>query len=351
MMIAHIKYQFGQRNDMPESMDDSVAHFKYSLSFFPDLLKGQTLQDVQALTLIAVHSRNFQKPEAAWFIIQMALSLAIEIGMNRSASSMSDADRKQLSPHHIEMRKRVYWTLHGLGVGLSGRLGRPMPLRIDDIDIEFPEPMPDILPEEANVPGFRRCSFTIGISACKLLALFGQIYSSIYAVRGHPQSYEANVTRLEDELRAWRASIPAEIADPATAVEEMKIFALYLKVWDLEFQFVLRHPVVYRLHNPQYDALNLQSSLDISSKYLALVNQLCDLKCLDCPWINVTVFLAVIFTTLFVQDQRQHDITPAELKNLRDDMDVWTKIMGQAGKMLGTSIVSFLAISQLTHPQ
>src|SRR6195952_1236151 len=338
MMLAHIKYQFGQRNVMASSIEDSVEHYKLCLVYFPDLLKGQTIPDIQALSLIAIHSRNFQKPEAAWFITQITLSLAVEIGMHRSATSLSDAERKQLSSHDIEMRKRTFWTIHGLGVGLSGRLGRPMPLRVEDIDVEFPEPLPDYLPEEIQMTGIRKCSFSVGIAVHKLLALVGQIYSSIYTVRGHPESYEANVIRLEDELRVWRAGIPPELSDPNLAVEETKIFALYLQVWDLECQFILRHPVIYRLHNQQYDIQNLKSSLDISSRYLALVSQLCDQKCLDCPWINVTVFLAVIFTTLFVQDMRKQEITTMELQTLRSDMLEWTKILGEAGRMLGSLI-------------
>jgi hypothetical protein len=342
MVLAHMKYQIGQRNNNLAEESDSEIQFKYALTFLPDLLKGQTVLDVQALALTAIHARNFQKPEAAWFITQLALSLAVEIGMHRSALVLPEVERQKFTPLEIEMRKRTFWTLYGLGVGLSGRIGRPMPLRMEDIDIEFPEALPDNLPEESHhLTEFRKCSFHVGICVSKLLALFGQLYSCIYAVRVVSRSYSADVHRLEEELDAWRAGIPRELSDPSTAADEFRIFALYIQLWELEFKFLLRHPVIHRLHSSPENPPDLEQCLTICTRYLSIVNQLCDAKCLDCPWINVTVFLAVIFTTLFVQDLRENEITHLELKKLQSDMSMWDKVMGEAGKMLGTEHSKF----------
>lgn len=84
------------------------------------------------------------------------------------------------------MRKRVFWTLHGLYAGLSGKLGRPISLRSQDIGVEFPEPIYDNLPSETQMTKFRGCSFRVGIHACKIMALFPEMYSTMYCIEKSP---------------------------------------------------------------------------------------------------------------------------------------------------------------------
>ena len=75
------------------------------------------------------------------------LGLAIELGLHRSASAWQ-GDAAESDPHIIEMRKRIFWSLLVIHVSLSGKLGRPMPLRMEDFDIEIREIVADNLPGE-----------------------------------------------------------------------------------------------------------------------------------------------------------------------------------------------------------
>jgi hypothetical protein len=70
------------------------------------------------------------------------------------------------------MRKRTFWGLLTVQTKVSGKLGRPMPLRLDDFDVELPEPIDDELLSEKGLdtskPGkcllawqhLRLCHFT-----------------------------------------------------------------------------------------------------------------------------------------------------------------------------------------------
>ncbi|KAF2404654.1 hypothetical protein EJ06DRAFT_214362 [Trichodelitschia bisporula] len=337
MMFCQIKYQTGQRNRRTAAMDEAMAHFKYSLKFWFELCQSQTLQDVQALAMITVQLRNFPAPGAAWYATQNVLSLAVELGLHRSANAWSAIDRREMSEHEIEMRKRVFWILYGLSVGINVRLGRPAPMRADDIDIEFPRPVNDNLPEEEDrLSEFGKCTFHVGISVCRILALFGEMYTTLYTVRGFsPQQYDAHVARLEADLRTWRSLIHPELVDPDRAKGEAQVFSLFLSFFDLEFQFFLRHPVIFPPANQVQYRANLVTTLGVITKMLGVLSRIRDVKCLDVPWITVIVFLASIFTALFAQDQRKDEITQQEVTQLGDDMEVWIGILGDVAVIHG----------------
>jgi hypothetical protein len=336
MMFALIKYQYGLRNGEQNLLDESMKHFNYSLRFYGDLVKGQTLQDIQAMVMIALHVRGFPKPGAAWYCGKLALSAAVEIGLNRSAAAWAAIDPRKMTVHEIEMRKRVFWALYGLVVGLSGRLGRPMPLRLSDIDIEFPQPIPDNLPDEDDDSEFRKCSFHVGIAIDKLLALSGDLYSTFYSLLGSlPQNYEADVARLEADLRTWRSSVHPDIQDPSRATGEHHIYALYLRLYELEYQFLLRHPLILPPSDPERFKEHLNSSRDLMTQTIGVLSELRDAKSLDVPWYAVTVFLAMVFTTLFAEDHRQDEITEVELEKLKVEMNLWLGIFENIGIALG----------------
>lgn len=329
MVLAHIKFQFGQRNSNRSSVDEAHAHYRYSLGLYYELLMSHKLEDLQAMALICVHLRNFTKPGAAWMMTRKTLDMALELGLHRSAKAWSEESR--VEPEEVETRKRVFWTLHGLHVHLSGKLGRPMPIRLEDIDIEFPEPISDAMPGEPP-----KCSFLVGIQACKITAILSQMYSSIYAVRRDPAMHEATVRRLEELLHQWRSEIPPELSDPAHCEAEEKIYALYVSFWDAEFQLLLHHPAICLSSNMEFVTQNSNICLMAATKMLQVVEQLNKYNSLDPPWINLTVYLAAIFTTLFVQSQRQEPLSLIEMEKLRRDMAIWLDIMGELGRILGS---------------
>jgi hypothetical protein len=338
MMFTLIKYQYGQRNGNPAMVDEAMAHFQYSIQFWPDLVGGQTLQHVQAMTLIALQVRGFPKPGAAWYCCNLALTSALGIGLNRSAAAWSALDPRKMTLHETEMRKRVFWTLYGMTVGLNGRLGRPMPLRLSDIDIEFPAPVHDNLAEEGNVSEFRKCSFHVGIALCKILALSGELYGTFYSAAGsRPEDYDTLVARFEADMRSLRSSIHPELQDASESAGEVHIYALYIDLFAMEFEFLLRHPLITPPNDPERFKEQLICTRELVPKPLAVLSTLKGALCLDVPWYTVTTFLAMIFTTLFAEDQRQEDITDTELNKLKVEMEMWLDILKAIGNMLGWS--------------
>lgn len=343
MVLASLKYQISIRNGQAALMEDSHGHYRYALSFFKDLLLSHTWQDVQALALISYHLRNFPKPGAAWIMISTTFLLAVELGFHRSAKAWADT-AGNMDKLEIEMRKRIFWALHALASNICGKLGRPMPISMDDIDIEFPEPLSDCLPgEEANLTHFRQCSFQVGIQVAKYTVLSSKLYGTLYAVNRSSRSYEDTLKHLEDGIQQWREELPSELKDPARASQDDYIFALYLEYWHQEYRLLLHHPAVCRSRDPEVINSNFDKCLSASQKMLHVCMEMRKLRSLDIPWINAVVHIAAVFTTLFIYFQRKDQLSSVDMTKLRNDMDQWIDLMGECGQLLGKTAAPVFA--------
>jgi hypothetical protein len=346
MMLAMIKYQLSLRNQDPAMMEGSHKHYRYGASMFSRLYIGHELEDLQAMTMICVHLRNFAKPGAAWIMCSTTFQLAVEFGLHRSHSAWADTGSGK-SATEVEMRKRIFWTLHALAVSLSGKLGRPMPIAWADMDVEFPEPIVDSLPEDA---GPARCSFRVGIETVKFSVISSKLYRTIYAVRQSTHHYERTVRQLEKEAQEWKDHLPYDLAEGGRASEESHIHALYLEFWNQQFQLLLHHPAVCRSTDPNFISSNLDKCLAASSRILRNCTELRKHNSLDTPWINSVVYIAAIFTTLFIYYQRRDRLSSDDLTNLTSEMSLWLEVMEGCGVLIGTGDKLKTALHRIIVP-
>lgn len=349
MMLATIKYQIAARNSQQSSlMDESHAHYQYACSFYKDLVLGQhQLADVQALAMICHHLRNFPKPGAAWIMTSLTYLFALELGLHRSVKNWSESAKK-FSELEIEMRKRIFWTMNALQMNLAGKLGRPMPISNEDIDVEFPEAMNDCLPgEDASLSPFHQCSFQVGIQIAKYTVLELDLYKTIYAVRYTPRSYVDSLKRLEAGIQKWKEELPYELRDPSRAKPNDHIFALYLEYWYQEFELLLHHPAVCRSTDPAILSSNLDKCMEAAQKMLTNCTEMMHKKSLDIVWINTVVYIAAVFTMLFISSMRKDLLTPVDMTKLQGDMATWIGVLGECGKLSDTEDKMKKAISTI----
>ena len=261
------------------------------------------------------------------------LGLAIELGLHRSANAWQ-GDAAESDLHIIEMRKRIFWSLLLIHVNLSGKLGRPMPLRMEDFDIEIPEMVADNLPGESDLSKWAKCSFRAAIPGMKMLKILMQVYATVYSIRPNKEPYEASMRSLEKELKVWRSQLPAEFADEKQISGDDRIPAYYLQTSEQNVRLLLHHPSLSRM-SPQVTASNLDDCLDAGAKILDITEKVNALKSLDTTWYTATDYLAAIFTTLFACNERQGQMTSQNLQQLQHDMDRWLEVMGNVGMLLG----------------
>jgi hypothetical protein len=354
MVFAIMFFQYATRNyedaeHQQNLTSQSNMHYHYALGHFYQLACSHTYQDVQALTLICAHLRNFPKPGASWILTSITMNLAIELGMHRSVKRW--APEHTPNPLDIEMRKRTFWSIYIFHVTLSGKLGRPMPLRSEDWDVEFPDPIDDDLLTETGLDTSRpgKCIHMIGLTAWRIGPLYADMYNTIYAVRRTPENYIETVNNLEARLRAWQANHPPEVVRGESGFNEQegRVFALYLHIWALEFRLLLRHPAVSMTVDPVFNAESMKICVESARQMLDVVVQLQKLKSLDTTWYNTSVYVMAITITLFAAWDRRSETTTAELSTLRTEMDTWLEIMGEMGNLLGKSTSSLLQPSKL----
>jgi hypothetical protein len=343
MAIATLKYQISVRNGEATVLEESHRHYLYALSFFNQLMVSHTWQDVQALAMISHHLRNFPKPGAAWMVISVTFLVAIELGFHRSAKAWADTGKMDLL--EVEMRKRVFWTLYAIATNLSGKLGRPMPISVENIDVELPEPLNDCLPgEDVNLTAYQKCSFIMGIQIAKYTVWMSKLYGTLYTVNPSSHNYEDTLKQLEVGIREWKNEQPVELRDPTRASQDDYIFALYLEYWHQEYQLLLHHPAVCRSKDPELMSSNLDKCLSASQSMLRACTEMRKFRSLDIPWINAVAQIAAIFTTLFIYFQRKEEMSSADMNNLKKDSADWIELMGEWGQLLGNDMSAFCAI-------
>lgn len=335
MVMSLVSFQYQTRNSTQPQRVHTFQHWHYSLSLVPSLILGHTLADMQALALICAQLRAFPRPGACWMFTNTVIGVAIELGLHRSVTAWQGTTAQQ-DPGTIELRKRIFWSLLLMHIPLSGKLGRPMPIRLEDIDIEIPEEAHDYLPEESHFEEWRKCSFRSAKWNFVLLKVQMKVYSTIYSIGSNNSSYDANVRQLEKELKDVVNRFPPELSCGPETKEEDRVCALYLQLQATGCQLLIHHPALCRSLSQQVMSDNLDACLDASNKMLSIAIQLKTLNSLDSTIYWNMDFLASMFTMLFAHHERRDRLSAADLHRLRNAMKGWLDVMGFVGNLLGT---------------
>lgn len=357
MVFAIMFFQYSTRNweDAAQQAtlnNRSNLHYHHALGMFYQLSISHTVEDCQALGLICIHLRNFPKPGPSWTLSATVLGLAIELGLHRSVKSRPDTERP-LNPLEVEMRKRIFWCILGVHTTVSGKLGRPIHLRMDDIDVELPEEIDDELLSEAGIDTSRpgKCTHRIGLAALGLLPVFMEMYATIYAVRRSPDTYVESVNQLEARLQNWISTTPDDLLNGTGNIDtqEDRVFSLYTQVWICEVRMLLYHPSTSLSTDASFNAKSMDICLASARKMLEAVVELQKFRSLDTTWYQSAVYVMAITTTLFAQWEKREQTTLNDLAELRKEMDVWLDVMGDVGKLLGSGTRLREAVRNVTY--
>lgn len=337
LVLSFVYYQKAVRNQSQSSHGDndlSNRHYHYAVSKFYDLLSTESVQAVQALAMLAVHCRSFPKPGVSSLVAHHGLHRALDMNLHRAVEHNGPTTNLE-----IEARRRAWWTLLAIAVTVNGRLGRPMPITVDDFDVDLPEAIPDELLSENGVDTSKtgQCTYEIGIAGFRLVPLMIEMYSNIYSARRNPKHYVEIVTSLEDQLRLWRERLPESLRKVPTgqATGESQIHPLYAQAMELEYRLSLRHPSVGMTADRKFCAENSRISEECAAQMLKVNGALSELKSLDTTWYSVSVYAAAMFSSLVANWERRFEMTSPQLQALRKDMESWLSVIRSGASLLG----------------
>ena len=320
----------GQQNHLNEL---SNRHYHFALSKVFALVSSPDFAAVQALTLIASHTRSFPKPGSCLTICNLTLHRALEQNLHREPEQPTTGTNLR-----NELQKRVWWSLLSVYMAVQGRRGRPMPIKVEDFDVGFPEPIADELLGENGVDTTRTldCHYEVGVAAFKLVPIFMEMYSNMYCVRRDPQNYTAIVEALEQQLKVWEKELPDILKyTPTAPLGHNNVGGLYLEAFRLEFRLCLRHPTVAMTDDPKMMAENTHICEETARSMLRCVEQIFRLKSLDTTWYQISVYTLCIFTMLAAHWERRTSTTMEAVSALHGEVESWLAILLETTRLLG----------------
>ncbi|TQV94056.1 C6 transcription factor FacB [Cordyceps javanica] len=339
MVFATILFQYGVRNwqeaDQRYHLNSlSNKHFHFAVSKWHQLLLSRELEAVQALALMASHVRQFSKLGCGSLVAHAVLQRAIDFNLHRKLQQKGD--KTNLTN---EMRKRVWWSILMTVVSITGRRGYPVPITVEDIDAEFPEPIADELLTEEGVDTSRTipCPFEAAIAGFKITPIFMEVFSNVHSVRGDPQSYLSVVEALEEQLQQWEWDLPESLKLSEDAALDFSTLApLFMRMYALEVRLSLRHPGVAMTTDRKVIAENTRICAETGKEFLNIAQKIQQLKCLDTTWYTVSFAAACIFAMLVAQWEKRFETTEDEFASLQKDMASWMSILEDISAILDT---------------
>jgi hypothetical protein len=215
---------------------------------------------------------------------------------------------------------------------VSGKLGRPMPIRKEDFEVNLPLAVDDDLLTETSIDtnNTANCNIWVAIEGMKFEVIEMDMYRAMYAVKRDPKEYTQLVESFENRIKAWRDQWPAIFRDPPATPTESNF-----RIWGSGGRLLLHHPSLSLSNSAQFNKANLRSCLDAAKELLSGVVDLQRCNSLDNTWYNCATYILVIQTILYCHGQLKDQLTPEILEDLQSDMDKWQSIMVDIGRLLG----------------
>ncbi len=332
VVLAIFAYQMAVRNIQmrEEKLAESNRLYHYALSFYPELLRGGSLADMQALALFLVHARNLPKPGNSWSLSSMILARAIELDYHRSSNKIV-LPPNQRNVLAIELRKRVFWSILSIQVTIAVKIGRPMAISSKDMDVELPQAILDSeITEQGFLPRSGNCDFWPHIFLAKKLPLTIDLYENVILVRKPAAEYHRDIDELDAQVTKWRHDWDEETANQART-GSYKIATHLIDLFYAEFRIVLHHPKLCTSQVAEVHAKNLDICLEASRSMLGdLMSLILDFKAPDFTWHFVSAYVLAMGMAMHVYSKRRDRLTAESLGKMKRELHQWLFVIKSA---------------------
>ncbi|KAF9628929.1 hypothetical protein BFW01_g10132 [Lasiodiplodia theobromae] len=116
----------------------SATYLAAAIKFLSDIPLHESIQGVQILLLLVLSSFCFPGGLNAWFLTHTIIASCLDLGLQRKQPMDGPQARFGGTVAAHDTRSGIFWSAYSLDRTLCTTLGRPLTLRDEAIDIEFP---------------------------------------------------------------------------------------------------------------------------------------------------------------------------------------------------------------------
>ncbi|USW53315.1 hypothetical protein Slin15195_G066340 [Septoria linicola] len=179
-----------------------TANFVQAVALLQDQYERPSVEQVQILLLLSFYANSIGRLQSAHAYCGIALRLSVSLGLHRTRDYAIDT-----SPVAREYRCRIWWTLYLFDRLISSKLGYPLGIRDEDIDVE--------LPSDNRLSKAEKEEFHDSVHLCahaKLAKITGSILSDVYCLpHRSANTFVRRVHRVLNELRRWDTELPTTL--------------------------------------------------------------------------------------------------------------------------------------------
>ncbi|EXJ96504.1 hypothetical protein A1O1_01630 [Capronia coronata CBS 617.96] len=173
-------------------------YFVNAVNLLQDGYEEPSVTQIETMLLFCFYSNALGRVKSAHVYSGLALRLSTCLGLHRDPPE--DAG---LTPVELEHRVRLWWTAYIFDRSTTSRLGLPLSIRDEDIDVRLPSS--DHLPPEDQDKFGSPAHLCANIELARITgSIMRDIYSPSSSLRG---SFLHNVRTILKSLRKWDANV------------------------------------------------------------------------------------------------------------------------------------------------
>ncbi|KAF9890090.1 hypothetical protein FE257_006251 [Aspergillus nanangensis] len=244
----------------PGDVVPGVRWYQQALDILQDTYEETSLMQVEVLVMLAWYSNTLGRVRSAHCYNGVAMRLALSLGMHRSSGTQA-----KLSAVERESRKRTWWVLYFFERMTASKLGQPITIRDEDIDVEMPS-MDGLTAQEAEefVDPAHLCA------SVRLAKIIGNILTGIYGLPNRVNGMcVQRVHSILNQLRDWDDTLPSQLKSKGVG-SSRPVASLHVAYNQCIIQTtrpILLHLVKERLHlarEPRASRASKSSSLTLA---------------------------------------------------------------------------------------
>ena len=206
------------------------SYYLAALPFLERSIRPMNILTLQCFALIAQYSMVTPTRTAAYWVVGLAMRLCQEMGITEEATLIRNDNGQMITDAlEIDMRRRMFWIVTSMEMGLAHSLGRPSALgtTIEHIDVAFFESVDDKHITSTGVQtGAQPCLKKItAIHFLKMRLLQAEIRRKLYLEkRPDPNSADDPwFHRMEAKLEKWLGEVPGRDAGNGLDVDWFRV--------------------------------------------------------------------------------------------------------------------------------